>query len=260
MPWLRKRFLVTLVRTQPDEGDLNRCSVCTYESEDIMKVKRHRDSHWVGHCPNFDGYFLQKSPSYHIKKCSKVETHKRNKCVYTSTHKWMVERHSRKVHSQPHPWDECEKSFKTPELLESHMKSHRQCTCTLCGQTFNKMSKYYNIEKVNVNPTTTMSIGFMKLAGLTLGDKYKQGWKFHHCRYCLYKVSKRTHFQHHQRTHLNSAKKVRPDRSVTSWHLVWFICNFYCLICCYAALSVLFAHAPNTQRSLVTFILLFKSK
>lgn len=31
------------VRTQPEDGDLHRCSGCTYESEDIKKVKRHRD-------------------------------------------------------------------------------------------------------------------------------------------------------------------------------------------------------------------------
>ena len=202
------------VRTQPEDGDLHRCSVCTYESEDIKKAKRHRNSHRVGHCPNCDGYFLQKSLSYHIKKCTKVETHKCEKCDYTSPHKWMLERHSREVHSKPHPCDECGKSFKSPELLESHMKSHRPCTCTLCGQTFNnKMSKYRHIDKVHVNPTITMSIGFMKLAGPTLGDRYKQrGRKIHHCRYCPYKTSNKTHFQHHQRIHLNSAKKVRPDR------------------------------------------------
>ena len=89
------------VKTRPEEEALDRCSVCTFESEEIKKVKKHKDIHRVSYCPSCDSYLLQKSLAYHTRKCSKVESHKcdhEENCDYSSPHKWMVERHMKEVH------------------------------------------------------------------------------------------------------------------------------------------------------------------
>ena len=52
------------VKTRPEEGALDRCSVCTFEGPEIKKVKKHKDSHRVGYCPSCDSYFLQKSLAF----------------------------------------------------------------------------------------------------------------------------------------------------------------------------------------------------
>ena len=208
------------VKTRPEDGELDRCIACTFESEDIKKVKRHRDNHRVGYCPNCDSYFPQKNLAYHIKKCSNVVTHKcdQKQCDYSSPHKWMVERHKKEVHCKPHPCQECGKSFSSPEQLQSHMKSHqpkKKVQCSECDLTFNnKMSKCRHMEKVHINPTITISTGFMRLAGQSLGDRYKhRGKKVHYCSHCSYKTNNKAHLQQHQRRHLDSAKKkIRPDR------------------------------------------------
>ena len=208
------------VKTRPEEGALDRCSVCTFEGPEIKKVKKHKDSHRVGYCPSCDSYFLQKNLAYHIRKCSKVESHKCDhdeNCDYSSPHKWLVERHVRMVHCKPHPCQhqECGKSFTSPEQLQSHMKTHQpEEKCTECDLSFkNKRAKYRHMKKVHVNPTITISTGFMMLAGQSLSDKYKQrGGKLHYCGKCSYKTSNKSHLQSHQRIHLTSAKKIRPDR------------------------------------------------
>ena len=208
------------VKTRPEDGELDRCIACTFESEDIKKVKKHRDNHRVGYCPNCDSYFPQKNLAYHIKKCSNVVTHKcdQKQCDYSSPHKWMVERHKKEVHCKPHPCQECGKSFSSPEQLQSHMKSHqpkKKVQCSECDLTFNnKMSKCRHMEKVHINPTITISTGFMRLAGQSLGDRYKhRGKKVHYCSHCSYKTNNKSHLQQHQRRHLDSAKKkIRPDR------------------------------------------------
>ena len=76
------------VKTWSEDGELDRCVACTFESEDIKKVKRHRDNHRVGYCPNYDSYFPQKNLANHIKKCSNVVTHKcdQKQCDYSSPH------------------------------------------------------------------------------------------------------------------------------------------------------------------------------
>ena len=114
------------VKTWPEDGELDRCVACTFESEDIKKVKRHRDNHRVGYCPNCDSYFPQKNLANHIKKCSNVVTQKcdQKQCDFSSPHKWMLERHMKEVHCKLHPCQECGKSFSSPEKLQSHMKSH----------------------------------------------------------------------------------------------------------------------------------------
>ena len=208
------------VKTRPEGGDgaMHRCCVCTFESEDLKKVRKHRDHHRVGHCSNCDSYLLQKKLAYHTKKCSKskiYECEHEQKCDYTSPHKWMVERHVKEVHCKPHPCQECGKSFKSSELLEGHMKIHqKRFQCKVCDKTFkSKTSKYRHMKDVHISPTIRISNGFMRFAGQSLSDQYKRrGKKLHYCRDCSYKTSNKTHFQNHSRIHLATAKKVRPDR------------------------------------------------
>ena len=76
------------VKTRPEDGTLHRCSVCTFESGDVKKVKRHRDSHRVSHCLKCDGFFLQKNLTRHKMKCETVKIHKcdfdEQKCDFSS--------------------------------------------------------------------------------------------------------------------------------------------------------------------------------
>ena len=76
------------VKTRPEDGTLHRCSVCTFESGDVKKVKRHRDSHRVSHCHKCDGFFLQKNLTRHKIKCLTVKIHKcdfdEQKCDFSS--------------------------------------------------------------------------------------------------------------------------------------------------------------------------------
>ena len=207
-------------RTKLEDGDLHRCAVCTFESEDVKKAQKHRNNHRVGSCSTCDSYLLQKNLSNHTQKCKTVQLHycdHEKKCDFSSPHKWMVTKHVKQVHCKPLPCQECGKSFRSPEQLECHMKRHKQTKkykCSECDETFeSKSSKYRHMNNVHVNPTIKISSGFMRLASVSLGDKYKQrGRKVHYCSDCGYKTTNKTHLQNHQRKHLNVSKKVRPDR------------------------------------------------
>ena len=209
-------------KTGPEDVALHRCSVCKYESEDLKKAQKHRNLHRAGLCSKCDRYFPQHGLSYHSKKCGDVKLHycdHEKKCDFSSPHKWIVAIHVKEVHCKAHPCPDpdCGKSFKSQELLQRHLKIHQpgpRERCTQCDLTFNnKMAKYRHMNKVHINPTIKISTGFFRLAsGQSLSDRYKQrGKKYHFCQHCPYKTSNKSHFQNHQRIHLDSAKKVRPD-------------------------------------------------
>ena len=207
-------------KSRLEDGALHRCSVCSYENEDMKKAQQHRNRHRASLCSKCDGYVLQVGLSYHEKKCTDVQLHKCNHekgCDYTSPHQWMVQRHVREVHCKPQPCLECGKSFKTQVQLENHMKIHQpnqKEQCKFCDKSFNtKRTKYRHIHEVHLNPTVKSSIGFMRLAGQSLRHQYKErGRKFHFCSDCPFKSTNKTHFQNHQRIHLKAARKIRPDR------------------------------------------------
>ena len=203
-------------KSQPEDAAQHRCSVCTYKSEDLKKARQHRSLHRAGLCLKCDRYFHQNNLTYHSKQCKDVKLLKcdhADKCDFSTPHKFVLDRHIKEVHCKPSTCEECGKSFKSPKLLQSHMKRHTEkIQCKVCCETFtSKSSKYRHMNKVHVAPTIRISNGSMRLAGQSLSDHYKQrGRKIHHCPDCSYRTSNKSHFQQHQRTHLRS-KKIRPD-------------------------------------------------
>ena len=72
-------------KSQPEDAAKHRCSVCTYESEDLKKARQHRSLHRAGLCLKCDRYFHQNNLTYHSKQCKDVKLLKcdhADKCDY----------------------------------------------------------------------------------------------------------------------------------------------------------------------------------
>ena len=213
------------------------CTVCTDVFPNDRQLKNHMNSHKVFFC-HCKTVMLKNSVSSHTSSCSGKNiqtTFECDQCSFSSQHKKSLERHlkqhqegkkshvcevcrssfntrkllethmSQKKHFHPHPCDQCEKQFISPEVRDTHVekvhgpsrakKTHSCPDCQKECRTPKELSTHMEVHTKKVRP------------------------EFFECQHCSHKTRKKSNLERHMKTRHGPRRPVIIS-SLKYWEII----------------------------------------